>query len=373
MNEVKQFAPHMRRKQSTFSQMMEFFLCLCVLWICAMIFYGVKQGTPALVAVIINGLVSMAFAMLADVFTYLPVFFYKQEGVSPIKEYLYKIVHSYSFVSGLLIALLCPVGAVWYQLGITAFIATFVMKLVFGGFGKNILNPAVFGRVFYQLAFTGSLKTSVEGSITTGSSITSVSSGFGTIMGFGEGAPSLFDLAIGNYLGSLGETFAIVLVLIAIYLSIRGIIDWRTPVFYVGSLYLAFVLMFLCARDGLYAFRHALAYTMVGGIVFGGVLCLTDPVTTPTAKSGRVIMALITALLTFVFRRVVGLPEGVAYSILIVNVLTPFIDKIIKGRTRDYLVPMIVSISLAVVLVAVAILNGVNHPIDPNTGAFIQL
>ena len=126
------------------------------------------------------------------------------------------------------------------------------MKLVFGGFGKNILNPAVFGRVFYQLAFTGSLKTSVEGSITTGSSITSVSSGFGTIMGFGEGAPSLFDLAIGNYLGSLGETFAIVLVLIAIYLSIRGIIDWRPPVFYVGSLYLAFVLMFLCAGDGLF-------------------------------------------------------------------------------------------------------------------------
>lgn len=376
MKLTNEFAPQMRRKSSTFTQMLEFFACVCVLWVASMIFYFVKRGALDGTMVIVNGLVSILFSVIADVLFNIPALLDKSmSGSEKMKEYGYRIIHSYSYVTGLLLALLCPIGVKWWELAVTSFGATFITKLLFGGFGQNIMNPAVFGRVFMQLAFTSDMKTYIgtkpeNWDITTGASMTGFNNGYSKIM-FDKGV-SFGDLLIGNYFGTLGETFAVLLVLICVYLCVRKIIDWRTPVFYIGSLYLASVIMFLCSGDSFYSFKDALSYIMVGGIMFGGVLCLTDPVTSPTSKSGRIMFALAAALVTFSVRTFARQPEAVAYSILLVNLLTPLIDKLVKGRTRQVLVPYIVMGGLSVLFIGLSVGFGLTHKIDINTGDFVS-
>lgn len=375
MNAVIENAPQLRRKSSTFMQMIEFFLCVVVLWIVSIVFNFVSGGSVYGLDAILLGIVGIAFAILADLLWNLPLLF-KKDQKEKGKEYLYRILHSYSFVTGLLLALLCPVGIPWWELALGAFLSIFVMKLLFGGFGKNIFNPAIFGRVFLQLSFATDMKTYIGEKpavydVTTGASITSTinsTNGFSVLLGK---QLSLADLFFGQYYGTLGETFAFALILICIYLSIRQIIDWRVPVFYIGSIYLGSVLMFLGAGDGGWAFKDALSYTLIGGVFFGGVLCLTDPVTSPTSRSGRVIFALGSALLTLFVRLWTNAPEGVAYSILVMNALTPLLDKVIKGRTRKNLVPIILCSVLGVLIVVECLSYGLTHKIDPSTGKFI--
>lgn len=372
MQAINEFAPHTRRKESTFRQMIEFFICVSTLWIAAIIFYFVKRGALEGSMVIVNGIVSMVFAVLADILYNLPLLFDKKFEGDRLKEYIYRVVHSYSFVSGLILALLCTVGIKWWELALTSFISIMVMKLVFGGFGKNLLNPAVFGRVFAQLAFTSDLKTYVSVrpdpfTITTGASATGLSNGVASLHELG-----IVNTIIGNYFGSLGETFALLLILICVYLSVRKIIDWRVPVFYVIPLYISFLVMFLAMGDKANSFVDALSYTLVGGILFGGVICLTDPVTSPTSRSGRVIFALLACLLTLVIRTFARNHEGVAYSIIIVNFFVPLLDKIIKGRTRKNLVPIIVASSLGVLILVVALSYGLTNPIDSVSGQFVE-
>lgn len=378
MNPVQEFAPQMRRKSSTFSQMLEFFGCVVVLWIASMIFYWLKRGTGEGLIVIYNGLSGMAFAMVADILFELRVFFKKDIEGSKIREYAYRILHSYSYVSGLLVALLCTIGTPWWVVGIGAFFATFVSKTLFGGFGQNIMNPAIFGRLFIQFSFSKYMTTYVGQKpdifdITTGASLTNVSSGFGNFII--EDRIGWKNILMGNYFGTLGETLFPVLAVICVYLCVRKIIDWRVPVTYIGGLFLAFFMMFFINFDKHnLAPLHALEYTLTGGIVFGGVLCLTDPVTSPTSKSGRVIFALIAAILTFTFRTFAHLPEGVAYSILIANICVPAIDKYVKGRTRrttEHYTPALTALCLFAILIALAAGYGFFNPIDPETGDYL--
>lgn len=371
--------PHLRRKQSTFSQMLEFFACISVLWVAAIIYYFVSVKSNAMygVTALLNGIIGMAFAVLADILWNLPVL-WNRDIEDRGKEYCYRILHSYSIVSGLLLALLCPIGIAWWQLGVTSFVAIMVAKLVFGGFGSNIMNPAIFGRLLAQLAFASGMKTTLAGDTTGGliSAGASVPGQITSAKGFSAlisgNSISLGNLMIGNYRGALGETFAILLILICVYLCVRKIIDWRTPVAYIGVLYLAFILVFLGAGDGAWAFKDALSYTLIGGILFGGILCLTDPVTSPTSRSGRIIFALGAALLTLIIRLFTNAPEGVAYSILTMNILVPFIDKVITGRTRNNKVPVIVISVLCVLILALGLTYGLTHKIDPSTGMFLN-
>jgi len=373
MTAVKGFAPQIRRKQSTFSMMMEVTACLLLVYLVSLIFYSVKVGPEYGLKVVFNGLSAVGFAVLADCLWYLPVLFRKDQEKKAY-EYFYRIGHSYSYVSGLILVLLLPVGIQWWEIAVTALLSILVMKLCFGGFGSNILNPAVFGRVFAQLAFAKDLTTYLgtkpaDFSVATGASVTgqiNAANGFSALNSL-----SLGDLFLGNYRGALGETCALLLILIGIYLSVRKIIDWRVPVFYVLSLYLSFVLLFLTAGDGGWAFKDALSYTLVGGILFGGVFCLTDPVTSPTSRSGRVIFALGAALLTLLLRVYTASPEGVAYSILFLNVLVPLIDHVIKGRTRRKLVPTLTCAVLGVLLVIFSLSYGATHKIDPATLKYV--
>lgn len=376
MDYPKQFTPHLRRKASTFSQRMEFFLCVSVLWIVSIIYYFVTAGKSYGLTAILLGIVGIVFARLPDIFWNLSVFFNKEYKTGAFKEYLYRVTHSYSYVTGLLLALLCPIGLAFWKLGIGAVLSILVFKLLFGGFGHNILNPAILGRVFLQLAFTSDRKTYLGSkpdsfTISTGASVPSLvnsKNGFSAIVS----GLSFKDRILGNYRGALGETFVLVLLVICVYLCARKIIDWRVPVTYIGTLFLAFVLRFLGAGDGGWAFKDSLRYLAIGGIFFGGILCLTDPVTSPTSRSGRMRFALTSALITLLVRLFTGSPEGVAYSILVANIRTPFFDKINSGRTNQKIIPIAVNASLFVLVLVAGLAYGLRNKINPSTGMFLK-
>lgn len=346
MTLIKQDGPHLRAKSSTFGKMMELTVALLVLYIAAVAFNFIKHDDVQYgIHAIVIGVLSVGIAVVCDALYFIP-YLAKRKKIANndskwaepgVKSYFYMIGHSYSYVSGLILALLLPVGTAYYTVIVSAVIGVMVGKLIFGGFGYNIVNPAILGRVFAQLCFSGTLKTYIGSeapiSVATGASITSTMQGSGWLTT--EYGVSLTDTLLGNYSGTLGETFAFLIIAIGIYLAVRKIIDWRISVTYVLSIFTGALLIGLCGGLKGASFEWAIRQVMIGGVLFGAVFCLTDPVTSPTAPMGKILFALIAALVTVGIRYQAAAPEGVAYSILIANICAPVIDLVFKGKSND--------------------------------------
>ncbi|HIU70555.1 MAG TPA: RnfABCDGE type electron transport complex subunit D [Candidatus Enterosoma merdigallinarum] len=348
--------PHMRGTRKTSLMMLEFFIVVLILYVASVLFYFIKGGpsddyskTMYGLMALQNGLVGVGFAVIADLIWYFPYVF-RKEGV---EGYISKVLHSYSYVSGLILVLLLPIGPEWWEIALTSFVAVFFTKLIFGGFGSNIMNPAIFGRIFAQVCFSNHLTTYLGDIVPEGNS-TLISAG-ATIPGLVSGGNfaaadgiTFWNMLLGNYYGTLGETFALIIVILCIYLVMRRIIDWRVPFFYVVPMFFSYAVAFLLAdATPLVAFEEAARQIMMGGILFGAVFCLTDPVTSPTNKAGRIIFALGAAILTMVIRLFTNSPEGVAYSILIMNIFTPLIDKCLVGRTmKNYVESLVILVMI---------------------------
>ncbi len=369
--------PHQRTKRSTTWKMNQFGLCLIILYLFAVVYYflkgagsftdGVRTVSNAYYGLraLQNGLFSLLGGFVADIIYCCPQLFKSENKGHRWSAFFRKVVHSYSYITSFLVVLLLPIGIRWWQILIVSFFSTFVCKHLFGGFGSNIVNPAIAGRVLAQIAFSSDMHSYVSyldsaggADIYTGASITtSISSGQYEIL-YERG---LFDVFLGNYYGALGETFAFLIIIMALYLIILKVIDWRVPLFYIGSIYLSYVLMFYGHGWGSLSWNTALYCTLVGGVMFGGVFCLTDPVTTPTSKTGRIIFALGCAILTMVFRLFTNYAEGVALSILLMNFLTPLIDKVITGRQRKLWIHAIVILIFFAGVLAVGYGYGATH------------
>ncbi len=223
-----------------------------------------------------------------------------------------------AIITGLLLALtISPAVPVWMII-IGAFFAIVIGKEFFGGIGANVFNAALIGRGFMVLSFAG-----VMGKwIAPGTSVDGVSSA--TVLAEVKAGNVTFDAAdylkhfIGNEGGTIGETSAMLLILAAIFLLITKIIDWRTPVFMVGTVALC---VFFTGED-------ILAHVLSGGLLFGAVFMATDYSTTPVTNCGRIIFGIGCGLITFLIREFGSLPEGVMFSILIMNAITPFLNKL---------------------------------------------
>jgi electron transport complex protein RnfD len=133
-------------------------------------------------------------------------------------------------------------------------------------------------------------------------------------------------MLVGNVAGCIGETSAILIVLGGLYLMYKGIIDYVIPTFYILTV---FVLTFILGGFNL---NFAIYELLAGGLMLGGFFMLTDYTTSPMTKNGQIIYAVIAGILTTVIRLYGGYPEGVSYSILLVNVMTPLIDKFVKTK-----------------------------------------
>jgi len=225
-------------------------------------------------------------------------------------------------VTGLLLALILPPTIPLWMVAVGSVFSIAIVKEAFGGLGHNIFNPALGGRAFMAACFSVKMTTWVSptgfgaDAVTTATPLSGVSE-------WQQFDPSAYQaMLFGNIAGSIGETSALLILVGGILLLALGIISWRIPVAYIGTVAL---LTLALGQDAIF---HVLA----GGLMLGAFFMATDYVTSPITTRGKIIFGIGAGILTVVIRRFGGLPEGVCYSILFMNAITPLIDRYVKVR-----------------------------------------
>ncbi len=223
-------------------------------------------------------------------------------------------------VTGILIALNMPPRIPLWMVVIGSAFAIIIVKQMFGGLGKNFVNPALAARCFMLIAWTGAMTTFYEPITDAVSSATPLA-----VMKDGAAGtlPSLVQCFIGFKAGTIGEVSAIALIIGFAYLVIRKVVSVKIPAAYLASFA---VLTFLFGKNPMSA--GYLAYQLLtGGLLLGAFFMATDYVTTPTTPKGMIIFGIGCGVLTFLIRRFGGYPEGVSFSILLMNLASPLIER----------------------------------------------
>ncbi len=242
-----------------------------------------------------------------------------------------------AFLTGLLLAFCLPPALSPFLAAFGAVCAIVIGKQVFGGLGANIFNPAHIGRAILLASFPAQMTTwtepfgSGEDAVTSATPLVLLRDAEklcreGALQPF-AGVPDLSSLFWGNTAGSLGETCVPALLAGGVFLIARKHIDWRIPVYYIGTVAL------ICFCYGLafgYTPLFAVYHVMSGGLIIGAFFMATDWVTSPVSKKGRIVFAIGLGIITALIRLRGGYIEGVCYSILIMNMVTPLIDRYIK-------------------------------------------
>lgn len=239
-------------------------------------------------------------------------------------------------VTGLLLAFNVPPSAPIWMTFVGAVFAIVFGKMIFGGLGHNYINPALAGRAMllasWPVHMTAWVEPVTRNGIATVSSATADAVTATTPLAFikfadtGIGRASLSDMFFGNIAGTIGETSAILLLLGGIYLIYKGVINFIIPVTYIGTV---FVLTTLASG---FDFSMGLYNVLGGGLMLGAFFMATDYTTSPMYKKAQIIYGVGCGILTTVIRYYGGYPEGVSYSILLMNVCTPLIDKYVRPR-----------------------------------------
>jgi len=243
-----------------------------------------------------------------------------------------------ALLSGLLLGLTLPPGLPLWMAFVGGVVAIALGKLIWGGLGQNAFNPALVGRAFLMAAFPTALTTwsePADGALGTmapglfaapmagaGPDVLSSATPLGMAKFEGTATP-LMDLLMGQSGGSIGETHALLLIVLGLILAARRIFDWRLPVSTLLSVVVFSGLLLLVAPEQ----TTPLAHLFSGGLLLGAVFMVTDPVTTPTTHKGAWIFGIGVGFLVVLIRAYGGLPEGVMYAILLMNALSPHIER----------------------------------------------
>lgn len=363
MRLVPQTAPYIRKNVSVKRMMMDVIIALMPVTFFAMI----VNGWDGIYVFIISIAAMLAVELLAHMCIKWPKEMKFKELFT--KEGFQKVKATYTInnitaplISALIYALIMPAGCNGYVVLVGAIFGMLVGKMVFGGLGSNIFNPAAVGRIFVGICFGSEI----------GAAYTTVDAYAGaTPLGFTKGNLAMFgnyslwDLFIGNIPGCMGEVSALCILIGAAYLFIRKSADLRSCLSYL----LSFGVVMLFACIGTYAMNknsnimEMWLYQMLsGGLLFGAVFMVTDPVTSPTSKFGRIVFGTIAGCITALIRVCGAYPEGVAFSILIANMLAPCIDHFMKGKSNNYswkqAVGILVSVALVSVIVTATVMGG---------------
>ena len=235
-------------------------------------------------------------------------------------------------VTGILLSFVCPVDLPWWVIIIGAFFSIVVVKQLYGGIGCNFLNPALAGRAFLLASYATWMTTwaipQIRPDVTSAATPMAImkegtEEAFTTLMS----NYSIGDMFLGKVGGSLGEVSALCLLVGGVYLIIRKVISWQIPVAYIGTVA---ILTLIAAPAGIDNVQYMLYNVFGGGLMLGAIFMATDYATSPVTKPGQLIFGLGCGLLTCFIRRFGSYPEGVCYSILIMNCTTWLLDKYIR-------------------------------------------
>lgn len=244
-----------------------------------------------------------------------------------------------AMVTGLLIAFSLPVSVSLWVPVVGAFFAIVIVKMLFGGLGKNFVNPALAARAFlfnwpeqmtnwFDTSNSDGIELPLFSDINQVDMVTTATPL--NLLKTGSYEPShIWDLFLGNKGGCIGEVSILLLMLCGLFLIYRKVITWHIPVSYVGTVAL---ITFLSPQYSYSRLDYMLAHLVSGSLILGAFFMATDYSTSPVTAKGRIIYGIGCGLITVVIRKYGGYPEGVTYAILIMNLFTWFIDKLTRPK-----------------------------------------
>lgn len=292
-----------------------------------------------LIKPLINVFIGAFFSLLFEAI-YILLF----KKIKGIKALIKEIHYSFGFLIGLIISLLLPVRVPLYVIIVGGFIGNILFKMVFGGLGKNKFNPALMGYVICYVIFYKTINTATNEQVLILSNTLNITATSAPIPAMRELMKSvgslnitysslirqfgsLFNLFIGFKGGNLGEVSGILCVLAYIYLVVRKSINWRVPIFYVGTVFIiSWAVAVVNKIDGpLYGLWFPTFNIFSGSVLFGAVFLATDFITSPKTPNGKILYAILLGIVTSLIRLVLGI-DGVCLAILVVSLLSPVID-----------------------------------------------
>ena len=250
-----------------------------------------------------------------------------------------KVYDLSAVLTGLLLAFVCPVTIPYWTIIIGDFFAIVVVKMIFGGIGRNIVNPALAGRAFmmsWAVLMTNWVRVGFDnaaGLLNTADAVTSATPLASMHQGVLPQGVSILDMFLGNVGGCMGETSALLLLIGFVYLLIRKVVSLRIPVAFIGTVA---VLTFLFPQ-GNDRITWMAANLFGGGLMLGAMFMATDYVTSPVTHLGQVVFGIGCGVITVVIRYFGGYPEGVSYAILVMNCCVVLLDRI--GRPKKFGAP----------------------------------
>ena len=221
-------------------------------------------------------------------------------------------------LTGLLLAMNLPPDVPLWIPVIGSFFAIIIVKQLFGGLGQNFMNPALGARCFLLISFTGIMTSCSYDAVTMATPLAELKAGERV---------DVVSMFLGTIPGTIGETCAFALIIGGAFLLIRGVINYRIPLFYIGS-FSVFILIYAIASGRGFDISYLFAHLSGGGLMLGAFFMATDYVTSPITPNGKIVFGILLGFLTFLFRIFGCSAEGVSYAIIIGNLLVPLIERI---------------------------------------------
>lgn len=302
-------SPHIKSKEDTKSIMLDVLLALIPSLAASTYVFGLRAILMTAVSII----ACMVFEAIYDKIVG------KENTVTDLS----------AAVTGVLLAFVCPVTLPYWMLIIGDGIAIIFAKCIFGGIGKNFINPALAGRAFLLASWPVAMTTWVAARSHVGlgstADVVSAATPMAILKGSAEGdLPSVMSVFLGVTGGSMGEVSAVLLLVGGIYLLVRKVITIHIPASYILTVA---VLAAIFPAEGYGHLEYMLYAIFGGGLMLGAIFMATDYSTTPVSKKGQIVFGIGCGLLTTMIRFFGGYPEGVCYSILLMNTTVWLIDK----------------------------------------------
>lgn len=306
-NFVVSGTPHVRSKESIQSIMRDVIIALIPATAAGIFFFGI----PALILIAVSIVACVFFEWLYQ------KLMKKTVTISDLS----------AVVTGLLLAMNLPASApIWVPIVGAAFAIIFAKQL-FGGLGQNFINPALAGRAFLLASYPTEMTTWTAPVGFSGADAVAVATPLATLKTGAMPDASLTDVILGTNIGGcIGETCAIALIIGGIYLLVKHVISWKIPVLYILTV---FVLTAAIGRKGL---RVPVYEIFTGGLMLGAFFMATDYASSPVTPKGQIIFAIGCGVITTLIRIFGGYPEGVSYSILIMNLAVPLIERFTEPK-----------------------------------------